>query len=450
MADNVTLPGTGSSVAADEIGGNLYQRVKIAVGADGAAADLAPGQVAMAASLPVAIASNQSAVPITDNSGSLTVDSPQLPAALGAGGGIKVDGSGTALPVSVATVPSHAVTNAGTFAVQESGAALTALQLIDNCIAGSEAQVDIITVPAPLNVVGGGTQDSALRVTVATDSSGVLSVDDNDATLSVDDGGGSLTVDGTVAVSGTVAVTDNSGSLTVDSAQLPAALAAGGGLKVEGVSDGVALTIGGAAADDAAASGNPVPIGALYQATPDSVDNGDVGRLRMTARRAIINAPDQSMVVLVNAYGYSVDLVGDMTVVRSPYVNSATYVEPAATYMLGDDAAFDTTPVRVRIPMTNWHTASIGVYNGLGVSVTLSVEEILSLDGDIGGSHATLYSATLANNGFIHLAPYAGGSGAAYHAQVAGLENPALYFQVSITPASDPSTGEWRLHVVRR
>ena len=41
-----------------------------------------------------------------------------LPTALGAGGGLKVDGSGTALPVSLSSVPSHAVTNAGTFAVQ--------------------------------------------------------------------------------------------------------------------------------------------------------------------------------------------------------------------------------------------------------------------------------------------------------------------------------------------
>lgn len=40
--------------------------------------------------------------------------------------------SGTALPVSVASIPSHAVTNAGTFVVQENGTALTALQLIDN------------------------------------------------------------------------------------------------------------------------------------------------------------------------------------------------------------------------------------------------------------------------------------------------------------------------------
>lgn len=164
MADNVVLPGSGSSVAADEIGGVQYQRIKISVGADGEAADLDHGQAAMAASLPVVIASDQSAV-----------------------------------PVSVATVPSHAVTNAGTFAVQESGAALTALQLIDNCIAGNEAQVDVITVPAPLSTTGGGTEATAQRVTIASDSTGVLSVDDN---------GGSLTVDGTVtpaSLSGAVA-----------------------------------------------------------------------------------------------------------------------------------------------------------------------------------------------------------------------------------------------------
>lgn len=40
------------------------------------------GQAVMAASIPVAIASNQSVLPINDNAGSLTVDSPQLPAAL--------------------------------------------------------------------------------------------------------------------------------------------------------------------------------------------------------------------------------------------------------------------------------------------------------------------------------------------------------------------------------
>ena len=47
--------------------------------------------------------------------------------------------SGTAVPVSIASVPSHAVTNAGTFVVQENGAALTALQLIDNLVLAEDA-----------------------------------------------------------------------------------------------------------------------------------------------------------------------------------------------------------------------------------------------------------------------------------------------------------------------
>ncbi len=99
MADNVGIAtGTDATVAADDIGGVLYQRVKLAVGADGAAADLAPGQAAMASSLPVVIANNQSAVPVSDNSSTLSVD----------------DGAG-----------SLTVDNAGTFAVQATLAAET-------------------------------------------------------------------------------------------------------------------------------------------------------------------------------------------------------------------------------------------------------------------------------------------------------------------------------------
>lgn len=43
----------------------------------------AKGQATMANSLPVALASNQSALPVTDNSGSLTTDTAQLPGSLG-------------------------------------------------------------------------------------------------------------------------------------------------------------------------------------------------------------------------------------------------------------------------------------------------------------------------------------------------------------------------------
>jgi hypothetical protein len=82
------------------------------------------------ATQPVSAAS----LPLPSGASTSALQGGGLPAALGAGGGLKVDGSGTALPVSLASVPSHAVTNAGTFAVQVDGSALTALQLIDDIV----------------------------------------------------------------------------------------------------------------------------------------------------------------------------------------------------------------------------------------------------------------------------------------------------------------------------
>lgn len=94
-------------------------------------------------------------------------------------------------------------------------------------------------------VTGGGTETGALRVTVANNSTGVLSVDDNGSTLSVDDGGGSLTVDGTVGVSGTVTVgahaVTNAGTFAV---------------QADSVIPGVAATSLGKAEDAAHSSGD--------------------------------------------------------------------------------------------------------------------------------------------------------------------------------------------------
>lgn len=115
------------------------------------------GQATMANSEPVVIASDQSA---------LVVD-------LGANNDVTVTGT-------------VAVTQSGTWdevGINDSGNSIT----VDN---------------AQLSVVGSGTEATAMRVTIATDSTGVLSVDDNGSTLSIDDGGGIITVDGTVAVTG--------------------------------------------------------------------------------------------------------------------------------------------------------------------------------------------------------------------------------------------------------
>ena len=68
MADNVIItPGSGATIRADEIAGSIkIQVVKIALGADGVEDLLLDsGQQTMANSLPVALPSNQSAIPVS-------------------------------------------------------------------------------------------------------------------------------------------------------------------------------------------------------------------------------------------------------------------------------------------------------------------------------------------------------------------------------------------------
>ena len=97
--------------------------------------------------------------PVTDSGGSLTVDAP-----VGTPVFVRLSDGASAistLPVSLASVPSHAVTNAGTFAVQVDGTALTRL-------------TDIETNTDSLAIVGNGAAATAQRVTISNDSTGIL------------------------------------------------------------------------------------------------------------------------------------------------------------------------------------------------------------------------------------------------------------------------------------
>lgn len=79
--------------------------------------------------------------------------------------------------------------------------------------------VDVATVPAPLSTTGGGTEAAALRVTLANDSTGLVSVDDNAGSLTVDAPVGTPVFvrlsDGASAITA-LPVTDNNSALTVD------------------------------------------------------------------------------------------------------------------------------------------------------------------------------------------------------------------------------------------
>lgn len=85
-------------------------------------------------------------------------------------------------PVSLASVPSHAVTNGGTFVVQENGGALTALQLIDDAVYTD----------------GSGTPSKGIAV-MGTDGTNPQIVSTNaSGHVNIADGGNTITVDGTI------------------------------------------------------------------------------------------------------------------------------------------------------------------------------------------------------------------------------------------------------------
>ena len=104
MAENVVLPGTGESIASDNIAGNQYQRVKVTLGADG----VNNGDISSANPMPVSGTFYQATQPV---SGPLT--DTQLRA--------------TAVPVS-GTVTANAGTNLNTSALAlETGGNLATL-----------------------------------------------------------------------------------------------------------------------------------------------------------------------------------------------------------------------------------------------------------------------------------------------------------------------------------
>ena len=109
-----------------------------AIGKLAANAGVTIGAVEIAASQTLAtLTTITNVVHVDDNSGSLTVDAP-----VGTPVFVRLsDGSAaiSTLPVSLASVPSHAVTNAGTFAVQIDAGAVTSLALIDDVVYAEDA-----------------------------------------------------------------------------------------------------------------------------------------------------------------------------------------------------------------------------------------------------------------------------------------------------------------------
>jgi hypothetical protein len=141
---------------------------------------------------------------------------------------------------------------------------------------------------------GGGVEAAALRVTLASDSTGVLSVDDNGSSLTVDNGGTfavqatlaaeTTKVIGTVNVASaqTLATVTTVGAVTAITNALPAGTNNIGDVDVLSLPASTnTIEVVGDAAHDAAAAGNPVLIGGYGNATEpaDTSADGDATQL---------------------------------------------------------------------------------------------------------------------------------------------------------------------------
>jgi hypothetical protein len=175
MADNFTTKDAADATitgAADEIGGVKFPRVKLIIGADGTNdGDVASGNP----------------MPVSDAGGSLTVDGT---VAVTNAGITTIAGavSGTEMQVDVLTMPtvtvnSHAVTNAGTFAVQ-----------VDSCSLPTGAATAAKQLPDGHSVALSATDNAVLDAIAASDAS----------------------IDGKITACNTGAVVISSGSCTVD------------------------------------------------------------------------------------------------------------------------------------------------------------------------------------------------------------------------------------------
>lgn len=165
-------------------------------------------------------------------------DGTNIQSAAGTTGGLlKVDLSGTAANATAIKVDGSAVTQ------PVSGTFWQATQPV------SIAAVVSTNWNGTAPPIGAGLEATALRVTLATDSTGLVSVDDNGGSLSIDDAGGSITVDGTFwqatqpISAASLPLPTGAATSALQGAGLPAALGAGGGLKVDG--SGTALPVTG-------------------------------------------------------------------------------------------------------------------------------------------------------------------------------------------------------------
>lgn len=357
---------------------------------------------------------SMTALQVADNSGSLTVDAP-----VGTPVFVRLsDGSSaiTTLPVSVATVPSHDVTNAGTFAVQaaQSGTwhitnvsgtvslptgAATAAKQPALGTAGT-ASSDVITVQGIASMTALKVDGSAVTQPVSIAST--VTVTGAGGSFPVTDSGGSLTVDAPVGTPVFVRLSDGSSAITtlpVSLASVPShAVTNAGTFAVQATLAAGSTNI--AKAEDVASADADVgvPAMAVRKATPANTSgtDGDYEMLQMSAGRLWASVVvDTALPAGTNAIGKlasntgvtigAVEIAAAQTLATVTTVSTVTTCSTVTTLTGGGvahDSADSGNPVKV----------------GAKAKATLSTNTLVSAD-DRTDATSDLDGAIIVNRG---------------------------------------------------
>ena len=279
--------------------------------------------------------------------------------------GLNVDGSGniTVNVTGTVTVGSHAVTNAGTFAVQVDGAALTALQLIDNIVYAEDAGHS--SGESGAFVLGIRNANRATFAGTELDYSG-LAVDGS----------------GRVIITGQTAHDGPTGDVPVivggyASAAAPSDVSADADAVrawyLRNGAQAVNLTAAGALIPGSAADGLTVNLGTNNDVTVTSgtVDLGATDNAVLDAIAASVAAADTDLTTII---GHVDGIEGLLTTIDADTGSILTAVQLIDNPVLVDDAAF--TPATSSVMMAGFEADE---------TATDSVDE-----GDAGAARMTL------------------------------------------------------------
>ncbi len=240
------------------------------------------------------------------------------------------------------TVASHAVTNAGTFAVQVDGSALTALQLLDDAV-----NTDGSAVGTKGYAIGG--TDGTNFQTISVTSAGLVNIADGSGSITVDNGGTFVVqIDGTALTRLTDIETNTDSGAVVGNGTAAAAQRVTIANDSTGILAGVTTVTtvttcstltGSGVAHDAADSGNPHKIGAKAETSLSGITlvaDGDRTDLYAGVDGVLITRPHCNLEDIVSGNASNTD--GTSTSVISAagsgvkmYLTSATITNTSAT-----------------------------------------------------------------------------------------------------------------------